>query len=540
MAHAATFLVLGATGGTGKHFVARALANGHKVRALVRTPSKLPPAGHEKLEARHGSITDDNLDTDALVAGVDYVVSMLGDVDAQKHAKINTAFVKKLVPSMRLHGVRRFLYQAGGLSRPHQGQLPPLLWVIRYTLARGYGGQHEDNEAVMAYLATEADDIEWIVHRAGIGSDGPSKGLLQRSNTSFSVATFGDCAEYSYRTVMDDAAVHTAVNGEKTTVIVGSGDDVRTYTVPKALLCNVGWFRAALEGGRFQEGVTGSITLPEDKPEAFEAMQYYLYYGELEFGAIADGVSEVEWLDRELKECLHISVFGDKYDIPALENAVILRLCDVLTNRAPRYADKDDKFDNRDLEVPSATLELYYASTSAGSPLRMLMADYVVSRVRQYGMLYSHFEKLEAFDGFAEEYASAQTAYEAHARNEHGTNFPRYLQPYKYGELFCFEEEAEEEEEDAAHANAFRRYGGIHNPPRTAWGHSFSACTRCLNGGADECFVQLCGDCGNTYKKQSVEEKDKDKKFVDALVRSNPALALEIMQKMQNGGMFGR
>lgn len=207
MAKQSTFLVLGATGGTGRHFVARALEDGHRVRALVRTPAKLSLRA-ENLEVRHRSITD-GVDTDALVDGVDLVVSMLGDVKLQREARINAAFVARLVPSMRRHGVRRILYQAGGLSRPYQGRLSPILWTIRNTLARGYIGQHEDNEAVMEYLATQAGDMEWIVHRAGIGSDGPSKGVLERSSTRFSVATFVDCAAYNYRAIMDAAAVHT-------------------------------------------------------------------------------------------------------------------------------------------------------------------------------------------------------------------------------------------------------------------------------------------------------------------------------------------
>lgn len=208
MAQQSTFLVLGATGGTGKHFVAKALADGHRVRALVRSQGKLP-FGDANLEVLHGSITD-IADTDALVAGVDFVISMLGDKTLQKSAKINAAFIKRLVPSMRRHGVKRFLYQAGGLSRPYGKRLSPLFWAIRHILARDFIGQHQDNEAVMAYLATEALDIEWIVHRAGIGSDGPPKGVLERSNTKFSVATHADCAAYNYRTIVDASAVHTA------------------------------------------------------------------------------------------------------------------------------------------------------------------------------------------------------------------------------------------------------------------------------------------------------------------------------------------
>lgn len=210
MASQFTFLVLGATGGTGRHFVAKVLAEGHKVRAFVRSPAKLQlHVDTNNLEIHEGSITDDAIDMDQLVKGVEFVVAMLGDRSAQQSGRIVTPFVEKLVPSMRRHNVKRFLYQAGGLSRPFGESLSPLLWILRNTIARGYIGQHEDNEAVMAYLVTEADDLEWMVHRAGIGSDGASKGLLRRSDESFSVATFRDCADYNYRTVLDSSAIHT-------------------------------------------------------------------------------------------------------------------------------------------------------------------------------------------------------------------------------------------------------------------------------------------------------------------------------------------
>lgn len=134
---------------------------------------------------------------------------MLGDRVAQQKENINTSFVMRLIPAMRKSGVKHFLYQAGGLSGPPDGQLSWFLWFVRKTIARPYEGQHRDNEAVMEYSTTQARDIEWVVHRAGIGSDGSSKGTLQRSSSRFSLATFRDCAEYSYRTVQDDSAVHT-------------------------------------------------------------------------------------------------------------------------------------------------------------------------------------------------------------------------------------------------------------------------------------------------------------------------------------------
>lgn len=202
-----TLLVFGGTGQTGRHLTDLALAAGHRVRVLARTPAKAGPT-RAGLEVRQGSVTDE-LDLDGLLDGVDAVVSLLGDVQAQRTAMVNTAFVRRLVPAMRRTGVRRFLYQAGALSAPPHARLTPTLWAIRNTVARSYDGQHRDNEAVMRYLADEAMDLEWMVHRAGIGSDGPSKGVLERTEGTPGIGTFGDCAAYDLRLLDDPTAVHT-------------------------------------------------------------------------------------------------------------------------------------------------------------------------------------------------------------------------------------------------------------------------------------------------------------------------------------------
>lgn len=200
-------LVFGSTGQTGQHFTRLALADGHRIRALARTPAKLT-LDHADLEVVRGSITDD-LDLDALLTDVDAVVAMLGDREAQQTRQINTEFVRTLVPAMRRSGTRRFLYQAGGLSARPGHRLAPPLRLVRSTVARSYDGQHRDNEAVMRHLDEQARDIDWVVHRAGIGGDGASKGELHRSRTRISIGTFADCAAYNLRALFDDAAVHT-------------------------------------------------------------------------------------------------------------------------------------------------------------------------------------------------------------------------------------------------------------------------------------------------------------------------------------------
>lgn len=204
-----TFLVFGATGRTGRHFTSMALHEGHRVVALVRNPEKMN-IQNANLTLIKGSVADYNA-LDELLNGVDFVISMLGDARLQKLENINTEFIKKLIPAMRRHNTKRFLYQAGGFSRPYKEKLPFLFWVLKNTLVRFSGllGQHRDNEAVIEYLTKEAEDIEWMVHRASIISDVASKGTLVRSKTKNSLATFVDCAAYNYRLLTDDSAIHT-------------------------------------------------------------------------------------------------------------------------------------------------------------------------------------------------------------------------------------------------------------------------------------------------------------------------------------------
>jgi len=204
-----TFLVFGATGRTGRHFVSIALSEGHKVVALVRNPEKIEEQ-NPNLKVVEGSITDYTA-LEELLIGVDFVISMVGNAQLQKLENVNTDFVKKLIPAMRKQNVKRFLYQAGGFSRPYKENLPLMFWVLKNTMVRFSGllGQHRDNEAVIEYLTEKAGDIEWMVHRASIISDDASKGILVRSKTKNSIATFIDCAMYNYRLLTDNSAIHT-------------------------------------------------------------------------------------------------------------------------------------------------------------------------------------------------------------------------------------------------------------------------------------------------------------------------------------------
>ena len=68
-------LVLGATGGTGRQIVSQALARGHEVTALVRSPEKVSDLKGAKLIV--GDVRDEKALREAL-NGQDGVVSALG------------------------------------------------------------------------------------------------------------------------------------------------------------------------------------------------------------------------------------------------------------------------------------------------------------------------------------------------------------------------------------------------------------------------------------------------------------------------------
>ena len=69
-------LVLGATGSTGQLVVSQALAAGHSVTALVRSPEKITTA-HPNLTVIKGQPTDP-ADVGRAIAGTDAVISTLG------------------------------------------------------------------------------------------------------------------------------------------------------------------------------------------------------------------------------------------------------------------------------------------------------------------------------------------------------------------------------------------------------------------------------------------------------------------------------
>jgi len=166
-----TIAIFGATGMTGRHLVPLALKQGYRVKALVRTPSKL-------------QITDENLvviqgdfaNTSAIeetVEGADYVVCCAGGAfkpkEYPKDMMIN--FVSTLLPILVAGGtVKVLVYQAGAFSKTPDGKLPFVIKILRATVGRlmGISPNIADNDAVIRYLdKNKPASLNVIVTRPG-------------------------------------------------------------------------------------------------------------------------------------------------------------------------------------------------------------------------------------------------------------------------------------------------------------------------------------------------------------------------------------
>jgi uncharacterized protein YbjT (DUF2867 family) len=99
-------LVLGATGGTGRHVVDLALAQGHDVAVLVRDPAKVTTK-HARLQVIQGDVTN-AADVEAAVRGRDAVVGALGP--RNKTDPVCADAAAAVVAAMKSAGVRRVVW----------------------------------------------------------------------------------------------------------------------------------------------------------------------------------------------------------------------------------------------------------------------------------------------------------------------------------------------------------------------------------------------------------------------------------------------
>lgn len=184
--------------------------------------------------------------------------------------------------------------------------------------------------------------------------------------------------------------------------------------MPKDLLCaKATWFENALKEGRFKEGLSSVIELPEDDPGAFEFFHYWVYH------AVITNTRELG--AKDLRSLVDLWVFADKYNLPRLQNKAIDQICGVFA---------------RSGNVDRGVLE--YIGDDAGladdSPVKILAADYIVAKITSGQVRPERRDRLTGWEayfgnqGFARQlFESLWTSYDARPGLTN-FDFPRYKQ----------------------------------------------------------------------------------------------------------------
>jgi len=162
-------LILGATGGTGKHLVLRGLAAGHEVTVLVRDPSRLP-AGADRARVVTGDATDAAA-VGAVVRGQDVVVSTLGVGNSLKSNGLITKVAPVVVEAMTQAGVRRLVWtSAYGVAETYR-DVPVIPRIMIAVILRDLYADKTAGE-----VAIEASRLDWTLVHPSTLSNRPRTG----------------------------------------------------------------------------------------------------------------------------------------------------------------------------------------------------------------------------------------------------------------------------------------------------------------------------------------------------------------------------
>ena len=165
--------VFGGTGRTGRHVVEQALAAGHSITALARTPAKLPK--HERLVAIQGDVQDPSA-VEKTVVGAEAVISVLGPTSNEPTFEVSKG-MRHILAAMQKHGVRRLIISAGaGVGDPND--TPKLsnkaINLLLKLLARNV---YEDMKGAVDVV--RASEHDWTIVRVPRLIDGPKTGLIK-------------------------------------------------------------------------------------------------------------------------------------------------------------------------------------------------------------------------------------------------------------------------------------------------------------------------------------------------------------------------
>jgi uncharacterized protein YbjT (DUF2867 family) len=202
-------LVIGATGGTGRQLVERALAQGHQVTAFVRNPARLQ-IEHANLRIVKGDVLD-YASVESAMRGQSAVLCALGHKRFFYPNKIQSNGMRNILRAMKACDVPRLICESalgigntvGRLGLPHTFFFLPLILPF-------YMWDKLRQEELVA-----ASDRDWVIVRPGMLKNGEARGSYRHGpkvgNYFWPVSiTRADVADFMLKQLTDDAYVGAA------------------------------------------------------------------------------------------------------------------------------------------------------------------------------------------------------------------------------------------------------------------------------------------------------------------------------------------
>lgn len=170
-------LIIGATGGTGRQLVTKALERDYKVTALVRNPAKLE-IEHPELNVVQGDVLDTD-SVDRAMQGQEAVVSALGHKRFFYPTRILSNGTRNILEAMEKHGVRRLVCQTSlgiGNSAGRMGLL--YTFFVIPVILPWYFWDKTRQERIIA-----GSNADWIIVRPGALTNGTERGHVRHGNS---------------------------------------------------------------------------------------------------------------------------------------------------------------------------------------------------------------------------------------------------------------------------------------------------------------------------------------------------------------------
>lgn len=166
--------IFGGTGRTGRHLVEQALAAGHEVSLLARTPSKLS-SQHPRLTVHVGDVQDAEA-VFKTIAGTEAVISVLGPTSNQPGQPVSNG-TRNILAAMQAQSVKRLIVSAGaGVGDPNDA---PKLFNKLINLLLKTVSRHVYEDMVNVVAIVRNSDRAWTVVRVPMLTDGAKTGQVR-------------------------------------------------------------------------------------------------------------------------------------------------------------------------------------------------------------------------------------------------------------------------------------------------------------------------------------------------------------------------